>query len=59
MEEQPFPTLTRGEESNPARVLWQSVARLKNIYLQILKLNGFFLSIETDVPPDRIDLELN
>jgi hypothetical protein len=59
MEEQPSSTLTRGAESNPARVLWREVTTTENIHFQIYKLNKIFLSIETDVPPVQINSELN
>jgi hypothetical protein len=37
----------------------RSVARLKNIYFQILKLNGFLLSIEAHLLPVQINTALN
>jgi hypothetical protein len=60
MEEQHFSTLARGAESNLARVLSRrSVVRLEEINFQIFKLNGFSLSIETDVIPVQINMALN
>jgi hypothetical protein len=60
IEEQAFSTLTRGAESNPARVSSRrSVARLEENNFQIFSLNGFSLSIETDVIPVQINIALN
>jgi hypothetical protein len=59
MEEQPFSTLTRGAESNPARVLWREVARLKIFIFKYSNLNGFLMSIETDVSLVQFNSELN
>jgi hypothetical protein len=52
--------VTIGAESNPARVLSRrSVARLEENNFQIFKLNGFSLSIETDVIPVQISISLS
>jgi hypothetical protein len=48
MEEEPFSTLARGAELNPARVLLrQSVARLKILKLIYTQINRCTLCIET------------
>jgi hypothetical protein len=40
-------------------IIARSVARLKNIYFQIFKLNGFLLSIAAHVVLDQINPALN
>jgi hypothetical protein len=40
-------------------IIARSVARLKNIYFQIFKLNGFLMSIEAHVVLDQINPALN
>jgi hypothetical protein len=48
IEEQPFSTLTRGADSNPARVIAQEEVHMtENICFQIFKYNGVALSIES------------
>jgi hypothetical protein len=48
IEEQPFSTLTRGADSNPARVIAREEVHMTgNIYFQIFKYNGVALSIES------------
>jgi hypothetical protein len=55
MEEEPFSTLARGAESNPARVLLrQSVARLKIFIFSYIKNDRHVLSDETHVLPVQI-----
>jgi hypothetical protein len=60
MEEEPFSTLARGAESNPARVFSrQSVARLKIFIFSYTQINRRTLSIETHVLPIQIIPALN
>jgi hypothetical protein len=60
MEEEPFSTLARGAESNPARVLMRrSVARLKIFIFNYTQTNRRTLSIETHVLPVQIVPALN
>jgi hypothetical protein len=60
MEEQPFSTLIRGAESNPARVLWREVARLKNIYFQMFKSQRIFAEYRNRCfsSPNQFGIEL-
>jgi hypothetical protein len=60
MEEQPFSTLTRGAESNPARVkAREKVHTTGDIYFQIFEINGFSLRTKAHVLPVRINTALN
>jgi hypothetical protein len=60
MEEEPFSTLARGAESNPARVLlWQSVARQKIFIFSYIKIDRHTLSGETHDLPAQIIQALN
>jgi hypothetical protein len=60
MEEQPFSMLTRGADSNPARVeAREEVHTTGDIYFQIFKLNGFSLSVEAHFLPVHINTALN
>jgi hypothetical protein len=60
MEELPFSTLTRGADSNPARVLSrQSVARLKIFIFVYTKIDRRTLSVGTHVLPVQITPALN
>jgi hypothetical protein len=60
MEELPFSTLTRGADSNPARVLSRKgLARLKEFYLHLFRKYRIPLSIETHVLPVQITPALN
>jgi hypothetical protein len=60
MEEQPDSTLTRGAESNPARVLWREVWHdRKYLFTTNIRIRWISLSIETDVLLVQINTALN
>jgi hypothetical protein len=59
MEEQPFSTLTRGADSNPARVKAREEVCTTGHLFQIFKLNGFSLSGEAHALPVQINTALN
>jgi hypothetical protein len=60
MEEQPFSTLTRGADSNPARVLSRKgVARLKIFFFFYKQIERRTLSIEAHVVPVQFIPALN
>jgi hypothetical protein len=60
MEEQPFSTLTRGADSNPARVkAREEVHTTGDIYFKHLRTTGFSLSGEIHVLPVQINTALN